>query len=149
VRELRGLVAHRARLIRQRTQAKNRLRSTLHRYNIVPPSAGLFTSAQRSWWEQLSLSAVEKLRIRQDLSLIESLEPLIGEVETELTRLSGAEPWASQVVFLLQIPGIGVVNALILLAAIGDITRFPNAKQLGSQHFPPAFSPAKKMALHV
>ncbi|GHO56131.1 IS110 family transposase [Ktedonobacter robiniae] len=130
VRELRGLLAHRARLIRQRTQAKNRLRSTLHRYNIVPPSAGLFAPAQQSWWENLSLSAVEKLRIRQDLSLIESLEPLIGEVETELTRLSGTEPWASQVVFLLQVPGIGVINALILLAAIGDITRFPSAKQL-------------------
>ncbi|EFH88046.1 transposase IS111A/IS1328/IS1533 [Ktedonobacter racemifer DSM 44963] len=130
VRELRGLIAHRARLIRQRTRAKNRLRSTLHRYNIAPPAAGLFLRAQRPWWENLSLSAVEKLRIRQDLSLLESLEPLIGEVETELTRLSGTEPWASQVVFLLQVPGIGVINALILLAAIGDIMRFPSAKQL-------------------
>jgi hypothetical protein len=37
VRELRALIAHRARLIRQRTQAKNRLRSTLHQYNLVPP----------------------------------------------------------------------------------------------------------------
>ena len=130
VRELRGRGAHRARLIRQRTQAKNRLRSTLHRSNIIPPSAGLFTPAQQSWWEKLPLSAVEKLRIRQDLSLVENLEPSIGEVETELTRLSGSEPWASRVVFLLQVPGIGVINALILLAAIGDITRFPSAKQL-------------------
>ncbi|GHO68287.1 hypothetical protein KSC_071790 [Ktedonobacter sp. SOSP1-52] len=49
VRELRALIAHRTRLIRQRTQAKNRLRSTLHRYNIVPPPGGLFTPAQRPW----------------------------------------------------------------------------------------------------
>jgi Transposase len=90
VRELRALVAHHTRLIRHRTQAKNRLRSTLHRYNIAPPDGGLFTPAQRSWWEALSLSAVEKLRIRQDLSLLESLEPLIAEVEVELTRLSGS-----------------------------------------------------------
>lgn len=117
-------------MIRQRTQAKNRLRSTLHRYNIVPPDGGLFAAAQRSWWEALSLSAVEKLRIRQDLSLLASREPLIAEVEEELTRLSGTEPWGSQVVFLLQVPGIGVINALVLLAAIGDITRFPTAKQL-------------------
>src|SRR5215467_2362880 len=98
VRELRGLVAHRTRLIRQRTQAKH------------------------LWWENLSLSAVEKLRIRQDLSLLESLEPLIVEVDAELTRLCGTEPWASRVVFLLQAPGIGIINALVLLAAIGDIT---------------------------
>src|SRR5947209_6052017 len=37
VRDLRALIAHRTRLIRQRTQAKNRLRSTLHRYTIAPP----------------------------------------------------------------------------------------------------------------
>jgi hypothetical protein len=46
VRELRGLIAHHTRLIRQRTQAKNRLRSTLHRYNIVPPTGGLFAQAR-------------------------------------------------------------------------------------------------------
>jgi transposase len=92
VRELRGLVAHHTRLIRQRTQAKNRLRSTLHRYNIVPPDGGLFAAAQRGWWEALALSAVEKLRIRQDLSVLTSLEPLIAEVEEELTRLSGPNP---------------------------------------------------------
>ncbi len=130
VRELRALVAHHTRLIRQRTQAKNRLRSTLHRYNIVPPDGGLFAAAQRSWWEALALSAVEKLRIRQDLSVLASLEPLIAEVQEELTRLSGTEPWLSQVVFLLQVPGIGVINALVRLSAIGDITRFPTAKQL-------------------
>ncbi len=93
VRELRALVAHRSRLIRQRTQAKNRLRSTLHRYNIVPPVGGVFASAQRNWWEALRLSTSEKLRIRQDLCLLDSLELLIDEVEAELIRLSGAEPW--------------------------------------------------------
>lgn len=130
VRELRALVAHRTRLVRQRTQAKNRLRSTLHRYNIVPPVGGLFTLAQRAWWESLSLSTSEKLRIRQDLSLLDSLEPLLEDVDTELTHLSGAERWRSQVTFLLQLPGIGVINALVLLSAIGDITRFPSAKHL-------------------
>jgi transposase len=81
VREVRALIAHRTRLIRQRTQAKNRLRSTLHRYNIAPPTGGLFIPAQRTWWETLALSAAEKLRIRQDLSLLDGLEPLVEEVD--------------------------------------------------------------------
>jgi transposase len=130
VRELRALVAHRERLIRQRTQAKNRLRSTLQRYHLIPPVGGLFASAQRAWWEALSLSATEKLRILQDLRLLDSLELLVEEIDTELTRLSGTERWMSQVTFLIQLPGIGVINALVLLAAIGDITRFPSAKHL-------------------
>jgi transposase len=103
VRELRALGAHRTRLIRQRTQAKNRLRSTLHRYNLLPPAGGLFAPAQRAWWESLALSASEKLRIRQDLCLLDSLEPLIEEVEAELTRLSGTERWRSQVTFFAAI----------------------------------------------
>jgi hypothetical protein len=35
-----------------------------------------------------------------------------------------------RVVLLLQLPGVGLIIALTLLAAIGDISRFPQAKQL-------------------
>lgn len=37
VRELRGLVTHRRRLVSQRTQARNRLHAVLQRHQIVPP----------------------------------------------------------------------------------------------------------------
>src|SRR5262245_15661385 len=52
---------------------------------------------QRSWWNVLALSACEKLRIRQDLCLPGGLEPLVEEVDTELTHLSVTERWRSQV----------------------------------------------------
>src|SRR5262249_39641780 len=61
-----------------------------------------------------------------------ALAPLIREVEAELMRLSTVEPWAAQVPFLVQLPGIGVLTAMILLSAIGDIPRFPTAKHLVS-----------------
>jgi transposase len=131
VRNLRVLVAHRRRLIQQRTRARNRLRSLLHQRNLVPPTGGsLFSVERRSWWDALAVPAGEKLRIRHDLAILGSLDPLIAEVQDELVRLSGVEPWASQLPFLLQLPGMGVVNALILLSAIGDIARFPTPKQL-------------------
>jgi transposase len=131
VRELRMLVAHRRRLIQQRTRARNRLRSVLHQHNLVPPSGGgLFATEQRGWWSALDVSVTEQLRLRQDLAILDHLEPLLSEVDTELTRLSAIEPWASQMPFLLQLPGMWIVNALILLSAIGDIARFPSPKQL-------------------
>lgn len=130
VRELRALVAHRQRLIRQRTQARNRLLSVLHRYNLRAPKGNLFSGKVRDWWLGLDLPGLEKLRVRQDLAILDSLEPLIEEVEDEFLQLSTSEPWADQLPFVVQLPGMGVVNALILLAAIGDITRFPSAKQL-------------------
>ena len=127
VRELRALVSHRQRLVRQRTQARNRLHSVLHRHNLVGPAGKPFAAAQRAWWAGLDLVPSERLRVRQDLAILDSLEPLLAEVEDELARLSAAEPWASQAAFLVQLPGFGVLNAMVVLAAIGDITRFPTA----------------------
>ncbi len=124
VRELRALGNHRSRLIKQRTQARNRLRAVLFTHNLFPPAGEAFGPANRGWWEGLDLPASEKLRVRQDLSILDSLEPLVNEVEAELVRQSSLEPWAEQAAFLVQLPGIGVHNAMLLLAAIGDIGRF-------------------------
>jgi transposase len=130
VRQLRALIAHRERLVAQRTAAKNRLRSLLHRHNLLPPAEALFSDAQSQWWEGLSLPGTEKLRARQDRALLTPLSQLILEVETELARLSLAEPWHDPVTYLIQLPGIGLLSAMTLLAAIGDIRRFPSAKKL-------------------
>jgi transposase len=35
---------------------------------------------------------------------------------------------------LTTVPGIGQFTALMMLAEIGAITRFPNARKLGSAH---------------
>ncbi len=129
VRELRALVSHRQRLVRQRTQAR-RLHSVLHRHNLLPPGKEPFGRVHRAWWEKLELPVTEKLRVRQDLLLLDGLQPLIAEAERELARLSTVEPWADQAAFLLQLPGIGVLNAMVLLSAIGDITRFESARKL-------------------
>lgn len=75
VRELRALVAHRNRLIRQRTQARNRLQAVLHRHNLVPPKAVSFGTCHREWWLELKLDTCEKLRVRQDLTLLDTLGP--------------------------------------------------------------------------
>ena len=131
VRELRALGAHRSRLIKQRTQARNRLRAVLFRHNLFfPPDGEAFGPANRGWWEDLDLPASEKLRVRHDLSILDSLAPLIHEVEAELVRQSSLEPWAEQAAFLVQLPGIGVHTAMLLLAAIGDIRRFDAAHKL-------------------
>jgi transposase len=130
VRELRVLVAHRQRLVRQRTQAANRLHSVLHAHQIVPPPGRLGSSESASWWDQLELPAVERLRVHQDRTLLHTLEGLIAEVDAELTQLSTQPPWSELAPFLMQLPGFAVISSMTLLAAIGEITRFPSAKKL-------------------
>jgi transposase len=130
VRELRALINQRQRLIAQQTRLKNRLQSLLQRHHLLPPGGRLFAAANRAWWLGLSLSASEKLRLRQDLTLLDQLEPLITEVETEINHLSLAQPWAELTPYLLQLPGIGLITAMTILSAIGQIERFPSAKKL-------------------
>jgi transposase len=119
VRELRALIAHRKRLVQQRTQAGNRLHGVLHRHNLVVPPGKPFAAHQRAWWLSLDLPASEKLRIQQDLSLYQSLEELVKGVEAELNRLSTCEPWGEQVPFLVQLPGLGILSVMSVLACIG------------------------------
>jgi hypothetical protein len=68
--------------------------------------------------------------MRQDLILLDQLAPLLQEVEAEIERLSLSEPWGEPVPYLLQLPGIGLVTAMTILSAIGEIERFASAKKL-------------------
>ena len=130
VRDLRALLSHRRRLVSLQTTAKNRLQSVLHRLNLRPPEGELFANKQREWWKALELSATERLRVDQDLATLDHIVPQIAAVDAELRRLSTSEVWAEQVPYLLQLPGIGLLTAMTILGAIGEVTRFPSAKQL-------------------
>lgn len=130
VRELRSLMAHRRRLVQMGTRARNHLHSLLHRHNLKPPAGKIFTQKHRDWWHQLDISPTQRMRVRHDLATIDHVDEMLAEIEKELYRLSTSEPWADQVPFLLQLPGFGLIVTMTVLAAIGDIYRFPHHKKL-------------------
>src|SRR5260221_3924513 len=130
VRALRMLVAHRQRLVRQRTQAANRLHRVLHAHQIAPPPGRLGSSESPAWWDHLELPVVERLRVQQDRTILQTVERLIAEVDAEVTRLSTQDPWQELAPFVMQLPGFAGVTSMTVLAAIGDSTRFPSAKKL-------------------
>jgi len=130
VRELRTLIAHRRRLIQMRTMTRNRLHSLAHRYNLILPEGGPFADKNQDWWKGLSLSPVEKLRLQQNLALLEFLEPEVKAVDAELARLSNSDPWKEAFPYLVQLPGFGLIVVMTILSAIGDIQRFQTSKQL-------------------
>jgi len=130
VRDLRALLSHRRRLVSLQTTAKNRLQSVLHRLNLRAPEGDAFAHKQRAWWAELDLSPTERLRVDQDIATLDHIAPQIAAVDVELRRLSTSEHWADQVPYLVQLPGIALLSAMTILGAVGDITRFPSAKQL-------------------
>ena len=130
VRELRALIAHRRQLVKQQTRLKNQLHSVLHRHHITPPQGDPFAAHNRVWWQQLDLSPTERLRVRQTLETLIHIQRQLAEVKVELHRLSTQEPWKEQVPFLVQLPGFGLLTVMTVLAAIGDVSRFPHPKKL-------------------
>ena len=128
VRELRGLVSYRQRLVKTGAMIRNRLHSLLHRHNLLLPEEGL---ADREWWtQQEKIPALEKLQIGQELCMLRQLEAHKAEVDQELGRQSLGETWGKAAVRLMQLPGIGIVVAMTVLSAIGDIHRFESADKL-------------------
>ena len=128
VRELRGLISYRQRLVKTGAVFRNRLQSMLHSHNLVLPEEGLLS---QEWWaRQEKISPLEKLQIGQEIALLEQIEKHKAEVDQELGKQSLGETWGRDAVRLMQLPGIGVVIAMTILSAIGDIHRFEDANHL-------------------
>jgi transposase len=128
VRELRGFISYRNRLVATGAMVRNRLQSLLHKHNLMLPEEGILDQA---WWDaQGAISALEKMQIRQELAMLAEIEKHKAAIDEELGRQSTSEKWGTQAIQLMQLPGIGVVIAMTVLSAIGDISRFESAKNL-------------------
>jgi transposase len=128
VRELRGFISYRNRLVSTGAMVRNRLQSLLHKHNLMVAEEGIL---DETWWDaQTSVSALEKMQIRQELVMLAEIEKHKAAVDEELARQFTGERWGPQAVRLVQLPGVGVIIAMTVLSAIGDISRFESAKKL-------------------
>jgi len=130
VRELRSLISFRWRLTKQITMSKNRLHSVVQRFNLDPPEGGLLTDKNKSWWEKQTFTDLTGFQVERDLEIVENLESQKEAIDQKLAELSNTEPWASDMVYLMQIPGLGLIFSMVILSAIGDIKRFSHPKKL-------------------
>jgi transposase len=127
VRELRGMISYRNRLVKTSTMIRNRLQSLVHRHNLILPKGML---RDKGWWEAQEVSALEKIQIRQELAMLDEIEKHKGEVDAELGCQSLGEVWGQRAMRLLQLSGFGVIVSMTVLSAIGDVSRFESAKKL-------------------
>jgi transposase len=128
VRELRAFISYRNRLVKMAVMIRNRLQSLLHKHNLMLPKEGILDQA---WWDaQTTISGLEKMQIRQELALLDEIERNKAAVDEELEKQSTGGVWGKQALQLMQLPGVGVIVAMTVLSAIGDITRFESAKEL-------------------
>ncbi len=127
VRELRGLVAQRQKMTRLATQAKNRLHAVIQRHHLKPPAGNPFAKTNNDWWESLSLGRLEKMNLQSDLERLQFAQQQEARIQKEMTGIAAEN---EEIGRLLQIAGFGVITAVTVYAAIGDIGRFEEPKQL-------------------
>lgn len=130
VRTWRELVRHRAFLVRLQTRVKNRIHALLVKQGIgLPDVSDLFGIAGRQWLSALALLEPYAAMRSRYLALLDHLKLQLRAVEQTIDQTVATTREAT---LLQTIPGVGRYLALLLLAEIGEITRFPTPKQLVS-----------------
>lgn len=127
VRDWKELVRFRASLLHLRTQVKNKIHAILHKHALRHNFSNLFGKSGRAWLDSLTLDEPFRTNLGQCLSLIDFLTEQIDSAETRIEKQVIDNPQAK---LLTSIPGVSYVSALTIMAEIGDINRFPSAKQL-------------------
>lgn len=127
--QLRLRVRLRIRLGQQRAASKNLLQAVLHQEGFRKPVTDVFGKRGRQWLAGLELSPAGRMVVETHLQIIAKLEELIGEQERELTELARQDARAR---WLQTIPGIGAYSAMVIVAEIGDVQRFPSKRALAS-----------------
>jgi transposase len=128
VRQLRAMLRHRAQLVRLRTLLRNRIHAVLADHGHDRPG-GCWSGVGRAWLASLELPAASREVIDDDLALIDGLQQPIDRLDWEVRQRAKPEP---DVKVLTQLPGVGPFTALVLLAEIGDISRFASARKLAA-----------------
>jgi transposase len=127
---LRRQVTRRNQVVRQRSRLKNIIQSILHAH-LIPscPAADLCGPKGRAWLSEQILPDDERYAIERHLREFDRLGDDLRVIERDLARSALAD---ESVARLMTIPGIDMVVAIALVAAIGDIQRFEAPEKLVS-----------------
>jgi transposase len=129
LRDLRELLRHRATLTRMRSAVKNRVHAILAKHGIAREHSDLFGKGGREFLASLELRDAPRRRLDSLMSLICDFDREIQTTTQEIEERAKAD---DRVDVLTQIRGVGRYTAMLIIAEVGDITRFPTARHLCS-----------------
>ena len=138
VRQWRGLVIHRHRLVERQTQIKNSIRALFESQGHRLPAGAAqwksrtFRELLKSYAMPLERCKTEQLwkgQLHGELVMLKTLVRQTAKVEAKLDQLAGTD---EQIARLLSIPGIGLRTAEMVKVMLDDPKRFKHARQVGS-----------------
>lgn len=132
VRELRQLLSQRRQLVEMHTQIVNRMHSVAHRHHLTHERGKRFNQKNTAWQKDNRLSRIEQFQLELEMENRVYIEKQISRIGKEVARMSHTQSWADSMTYLMQLPGFGVITAMTVLAAIGEIQRFGTPQHLAS-----------------
>jgi transposase len=129
VRELRELIRYRARMAALRTSAKAQIHAVMAKLGILPPMSDMFGPTGQSLLDAMSFEGAYATRVASLRGLLERYEDELALVEHQLHgRLADRKGYNA----IQALNGVGRITAAIMVAEIGDVGRFPDARHLCS-----------------
>ncbi len=129
VREQRELLRFRASLTGLRTAVKNKIHAILAKRGLQPPYSDIFGKKGRRWLDDVDLPPVYRLVLDGYLEILDAIGRQIDDVTIEIQQRASLSPEAQ---LLMSIPGVSFYSALLILAEIGEVARFPDRRHLVS-----------------
>jgi transposase len=128
-RELRELVRYRAKLVALRSGLKAQVHAVMAKEGVLPAVTDMFCQAGNTQLDALELADAYATRVQSLRTLIDAYDHEVARLEAQIrNRLRGHRGYRA----IQAINGIGPTMAAILVAEIGDVTRFRSAPALCS-----------------
>ena len=129
LRELRELVRYRAKLVQLRSGLKAQVHAVMAKEGALPAVTDIFGPAGTRQLDALELAAPFARRVRSLRELIARYDHEIASLERDIHQhLKNHRGYQA----VQAINGIGPVSAAVLVAEIGDVSRFPTPAHLCS-----------------
>ena len=109
------------------TKVKNRVQALLDKYELRSEFSDLFGKRGMEWLSSLKLDAVDQAILESDLKLLKSLEE---QAEFITSKIASLAKESDEVKLLMTLPRIDFYSAMLIIAEIGDVKRFPEARKL-------------------
>jgi transposase len=134
--EDRSLVRTRHSLVKKQTRCKNQIKGLLNFYGVNIPEELVNSHWSRryiGWLEQLIIGRPSVTHaVRTLLEELKYLRQMIAEMTKEIRLMSREEEYKSDAHYLMTVPGISTLSAMIFLTELGKIDRFERLDKLAS-----------------